>query len=365
MHVLSFVTVSLIATFASAAAIVDYDFRQNVNLLNADNVLISATSTTGTVAASRLRGNLDENNAAAWNGGTTSGNAITIDFQTVRNVKTIRMNAQQTGNGIGGAIVEKSSDGISWSPVSGTFSTPAASGTSNETNFVLNSAADTRYMRVTRNDAGGTPWRLNDLRVYGDTGALAGDRHLDVVARSAYNPPNVTWARSGFSGEDGINATGLVDDSPSSISRQIWYSFGQGNKSTWVELDLGRLVELRSLGINFAAGYINNSNSLNFEVHGSTSPNSSGDVTSAPNTDASNNFAGSTLLLDHATGSVVEGLNYFDLNYFVGRYVRIDFFEPTDSLRFSDLMVYQYVPEPTSLLGAAIVPFLIGRRRRA
>ncbi len=328
---------------ASHAATVLFDNRQNVDLLNSDAVVLTSNTTN----PQSLIGEVDI--PSFWEGFGASAN-IAMDLGESRNVKTIKMNAFFTQPyGMSSATVETAPSGAGpWTVVPATVSTADSD---RQTNIVLSNSADTRFLRLTRGTAapGNTEnrWVLNNLRVYGDTGAtLNSGNHLDIISSSAFSAPGAVSITTSGSVSDGGGGP-FPDDNPSLLYRKVFYTIGNGDS---IRIAFDRDIDFDKFGFAQAGGFYDPSAAFHFQVWGAQ------DV-------GGTNFT--TLLLDR-TGPEPAGPTFFDLPLFTGRALRFDIINNAGGvnadLRIGDLFVT--VPEPTAASSVVMAATCFFLRRR-
>ena len=299
------------------AGAVSFDYRQNVNVLNASNVVI----TTGYGPnPSVLRADYSDLGWDTGNNPPGGTNWLSIDFRTNRNVKTIRM--RHWGNiGITNGIVATSADGATWNPVAATWTAQGTDGLQ----ISLGNAADTRYLRITGTAFQDTNkrWYLFSVRVFGDTGVLldgAGD--IDLVSGSGFSG-GVTLTRNGSVSI--VNTEALfVDDAANPIVRNCLYNMGNGEGIT---VALNQIYVLRQFAI---------------VIQQKAPP------TLSFNVDVSSDGASYTNVL--APSGCPLGLSYYSFGPVTGRYVRFTITNGNagDDDRLSDIQLFgnTVIPPP-------------------
>lgn len=319
-----------------------FDSRDKVNLLNANNVQITAIQTsfvnTGSPTANDLVGTFEHN--YQWDGGINppnGTNAITINFNATRNIRRVEMLSTTPGYLISNAVVETSMDGITWTPQSHTLNRPDGS----LATITLDAAIDARYLRIagTTYDQAQKRWLLNSLRVFGDPGQLSAGTSLDVVSRSAFTG-GVTLQLDGTTFTTTVNTNQFVDDAYGPLTRQVMYSMGAGDGFT---LRFDRDITFRQFGfMAVGATYI--------------------DTNATWAVDVSTNGVDWINVLTRA--GLKTKLNLYNLPVEeTGDHLRFRFLSTsmTDN-RFSDIFAFA-APEPSVAMLAGIAAVLIRRRR--
>lgn len=330
---------------AQAAYAVLFAQREDLNLLNCYNATVSASHTGGVGwGPNNLRGNGD---SGWWETGSIGAGVnayLTFDFGAVRNLQTIRM-SQYNGYQISAAQIQTSADGITY----GAALSHSFADTAGKTTMVLDSAVDTRYVRITGTgyaDAGHR-WIVHNARAFGSAGSLdAVD--LDLISGSALadgdgnvGTPPVALS---FVGSVSITDTTIaeyVDDAVAPIKRQVLYNIGNGEGA---QLSFDQPFAFSGFG--YFAAYANAATQWQLQISGD----------------------GSTWGAPVLTGSLSNTLNLFSFAPTPGQYVRFTFTAnaPGSGLNdyISDLMLFgSVVPEPATagLLAAGV---LLLRRRR-
>ena len=341
---------------AVQAQLVGYTDRSQVNLMNARDATLtfSGTNASGnTLTDNQTRFAIE--NAASMLGravASTDSPSFTMDFGTTRNIKTVSTHAHNANYGISAATVETSNDGVNWTVRNSTFSNQ----TTASFRATLDTAVDARYVRVTpttfQNGPNGTDerWFVSTVRAFGDTGAMAGDSNLTILANG------------GFSAAQSLTAVGtitqiapaqIIKPNVDPVGRQLLYSIENGEG---FKLDLGQNFTVDRGVINVTNIAATSDDPVTMTIAGST--------------DDSNY----TNLYSQIWTSNVMGANLisFDMDVLQGsRYLTYTFSDPaglnlggTNGIRVSDLALYQ-IPEPSAFgfLAGVMALFMVGRRR--
>lgn len=235
-----------------------FDNRANVNVLNASNAVLAAGQGGATVG--KLRFSVTD---GYWDGQANppgGTNWISIDFRTARNIKTIRIyqyNLSAATNG----VIATSPDGSSWTTRSATWTM-----TGTQADIVLDTAIDSRYLRVTATDIqdgnGADRWIIYAMRVFGDTGTLTDpDGVIDLISSTGWSG-GVTMTTAGISITDTTLAE-YVNDALTPLKRQVLYSVSTGDTIT---LQFDRAFVFQGMGL---APMGNNATGA-FDIHMST-----------------------------------------------------------------------------------------------
>lgn len=362
-------TGSLLSLGAPAPAFITFDQRENLNLLNSPDVTITSAVSTYD-PAQWLRGHIGPIHDVSSSGiGWFTGHdvissppeeVLTIDLGAVRNIKTIRSDGAWN---IRTAILETSADGVTWSGALSHGVTNFTGGSGNETKWVLDSAADAKWLRITGQTydrALPAELGISSLRVYGDVGTVLADKGLDLVSSTGWTAGNATYSTTGtYTSIGGV--ADLTDDNHANLQgRQLTYYLNQG-KTAQVVFDttvekIGRLGVTLGTFPNYIFGF-SAQDTLNKTV----------DLDFWGSTDGVN-FT--TLLYSLTTDNVFgTGPNFFDLPVaFTGRGIRMEVVtaigdpESNPSISLTDMFVFQ-VPEPASLSLLALGGAMMLRRR--
>jgi hypothetical protein len=324
----------LLSSGSHAATTITFDKRENVNLLNSDAVVLTSNASSFS-ATQNLIGEIDQ--PGFWEGGGASAN-IAMDLGDTQNVKTIKMYAQfNAAYGMASATVETGTSlSGPWTVVPASVSNQSGD---RQTNIVLGSAVNTRYLRVTRGTAAPANtenrWVINGLRVFGETGAtLVAGNHQDIISSSAMNAPGFVTITT--TGANNVNGASFADDNPSpDMLRKVYWSMTSGAS---IRVAFNQSIDFDKFGFAPVAFFTDSSASFHFQIWGAQ------DV-------PGNNFT--TLLYDQ-TGPEPTSTSFFNLPAFNGTALRLNIVNTSLSdLRIADLFVT--VPEPTTASAAVTV----------
>jgi hypothetical protein len=326
--------------------------RDKVNVMNSYNVKVtSSVSWSRTVQLLVAHGADDDAPLYNWTEGAPPPN-VTIDFGSVRNVKTINLQPYSSfAFGIGGALIEASSDGVNWQMVSSNLTHPFDPGPGGTPyhRILLADAIDTRYLRLTATSVHSSNTSKTvgfmSLEVFGTAGMLEA-YDLDLVAGTGLQDGDGTGATppvklTMLGGVKVIDALAFVNDT--SIKRNIIYDLHvnqagedgfvlQFDQPYWFDR-FGYRIENNSTGAQWTA-YV-------------------GDGTNWTQVGSWNAASG--------------GLHFQNLTPALGTHLKITVQgESSTQRKIGDIMVFQVVPEPGTLAVASLgMLAMIGRRRRA
>jgi len=345
--------VFLSAQPSAQAQLIGYQDRSDVNLVNAWNATLTYTGSFQSPASltdDETRFNI-ENGAGQQNRFmfTSSSPSLAANFGETRNIKTLRTYGGFGNFGFTAATVETSTDNVNWTTRAATVTNPDVSNVT----VTLTTSVDAQYVRVTPTtfDDGngiGSRWILATVRAFGDTGTLAGNENLSILANSAYTA-NQTLSTVGTVST--IAPTQMVDPATSPTERQLVFAIGN---TEGFKLDLGQ---------NFTV----NRGALNVAGIGTASSAAPVTLTLSASTDDIN-------FTSIYTKTYTSNISAFDLFNFSftpteARYLSFVF---TDSgantdIRVSDMAIYQTIPEPSTiaLLGMGALGLMLRRRRTA
>ena len=353
MHVLVSLLVGLsLPAMGGLPPAVVFPDGTNVNVLNSWGTTCTA-SVNPTHAAYLLDGIYDE---TQWSGGTANGSQVTINLgksQTVSGFRTYTYNG--TGSEVTNVVLESSSDGATWTTVSGaTYSLVGG----NEAKITLSSPVTAKAFRITRADNSGITWRLSYIRAYGATGSLpAGNMNRDLIYTST-----TYYNRSGYTGEDVIGAP--YSDNPAPLADHRYITFHGINTNqpspnwnqTWLQFrpNAGSALNMGGIGLTFIDGYLP-AGDVHFQVHVSNAANNS-EPDSPWTSGGVPNFTGSTLALDYSN-TLTSAVNYLAFpNSVTGTYLRVDFLSIKNgsgteiATRFGNIMIFEMIPPPAGML---------------
>jgi hypothetical protein len=358
------VVIAGVGIAASGAEVVFADGAQ-VNVFNSWGTT-STASVNPAAAAFLLDGIYDQ---SQWVGGTANGTQVTINLgtsQTVSKFRTYSWNG--VGSEVSNVILESSADGATWAPVAGASYSLVGS---NEAQISLASPVTAKAFRLTRDDSSGITWRLSYIRAYGVAGALpAGHMDKDLITTSA-----AFHSRSGYTGEEVYGAPHT--DNPVNLDDHRYLGFhgidpAKNWNQTWLQFkpNGGDAVTMGGIGLTFDSWSGAAASTMHFQVHVSDTPSDYNEWDSRWSAGLVPDFSGSPLALDY-NGPVSSAVNYFAFPYPVtGSYIRIDFLSVQNSsgaeiaTRFGNIMVFQHIPEPASMLLIGFGGLALLARRR-
>ena len=107
-------------------------------------------------------------------------------------------------------------------------------------------------------------WVLNNLRVYGDSGAtLNSGNHLDIISSSAFAAPGAVSITTSGSVSDGGGGP-FPDDNPSpNLYRKVFYNMGNGDS---IRIAFDRDIDFDKFGFAQAGGFYDPSAAFHFQV---------------------------------------------------------------------------------------------------
>ncbi len=295
------------------AGTVGFEARDRVNLVNASNVVLTAGQGGSDVGKLRMAAS-----EQAWDGlanppGGT--NWVAVDFQTARNIKTVRLLHWNTYEATAGTV-STSDDGTTWThrPASWTLSAASAQ-------IELASAVTARHLRIiaTEFSQSNDRWLLYCLRVFGTAGLLTdSDGVLDLVSGTGFSG-GVTLTLNGTVSITDTSVPEFIEDALYPLKRQVIHGMGAGEGFT---LQFDRDLTMRTLGlfpIQFDA-------SASFTVETSTNGVNYANVLTR-------------------SGGILAAPQYFSLTPSTGRYLRFTLTSTssTDN-RLGDIQVFGHTP---------------------
>ena len=327
-----------------ASATITFDARENLNILNSPDVVITANFESSQGLAPWLRGSLGGasdvyQSGIGWFTGTiTAPEVITMDMGAIRNMETIRMDGARN---ITGADIQSSADGVIWSSVLAATTTINTGGSGVETKIVLTTPVDARWLRITSTAlANPTSVGLSNLRVYGAAGTVVADKGLDLVARTAWTGGNATYSQTGAAFASAGGLSDVTDDNHANLAaRQLTAGMDVGDSA---QVAFSQTIQnIKRIGITLG-GFNNNLYSaasagagLTFELWGSL-----------------DNGATYTVDLGGFAGGGV-GPNFYTLaTGFDGSGIQmvITTVSGSTTAQITDMMVFaEVVPEPSTL----------------
>jgi hypothetical protein len=295
--------------------------RENVNLMNARDVEISATY--AQTLPINLRGNGD-NYGGDWSSDYFQPNTevLTIDFKRVRNVKTVRIYTRNYG--MPTVTLATSTNGSDWTIRNhSTSESQTGPGYTNTFSYVLDGAVDARWLRIT-----GDSYQLSNyvgiarLCVYGDSGTLTAGPILDLVSSSAL-AGGVTLSASGWQGWS-PDCTNIVDDNPATFDRYVLYDWTSPSGNT-VTLTWGQTIKFGAFGFKSSQGDCWDTG-MHFKLWGST--------------DGGATFP--ALLLDVTGVPLPPMVHYWDLPVpFTGNALKFEIVSATGKVNMNEFFAYE------------------------
>ncbi len=339
------VTIAVLALASGAQGAITLLDRSHLNVLNSDQVVITATVNNVDAAP------MVTAREGAWQAGP--GATIQVDLGVTRNIKRIRTLDGFSNYNYTGLTVETSDTGLagSWTAGPGSFTN---SGTDNQT-FTLDTGAYARYVRMSPTGFQLAPdnrWIPTQMRIFGDTGGIDPSIHLDLLSSSAITGGATAALIGTVSYEDGTTtfANDFANDDPGNIKRKIIYNLGAGDG---FQFGFTQNIAFGRMGGYFTPGHGDNdpANAIKISV---------GDgVTFTP---VYKNYTG----LDASptvTTALTEGLTYFNFTPTLGTSIKFEFVaSPNNSNWISDVMLFQ-IPEPATVSLLALAGLALLRRR--